>query len=138
MNLFSILEGAAERWPENTLMVHGDRSFRYRDLYLAAESLAASMRRAGIRAGSKVGLMYVNSPEHVAAFFAVLRVGGIVVPISPALKAVEVVKLADEMMLDAFCYSVQFESSIPDAARDRKSTRLNSSHIQKSRMPSSA
>ena len=29
-------------------------------------------------------------------------------------------------------------SSKPDEARDRKSTRLNSSHIQKSRMPSSA
>ena len=31
-----------------------------------------------------------------------------------------------------------FEHPLPSAYRDRKSTRLNSSHIQKSRMPSSA
>ena len=31
-----------------------------------------------------------------------------------------------------------YEKDLPDKAKDRKSTRLNSSHIQKSRMPSSA
>ena len=33
---------------------------------------------------------------------------------------------------------VLLQDSRPAAAQDRKSTRLNSSHIQKSRMPSSA
>ena len=38
------------------------------------------------------------------------------------------------------CISINEEivHGIPSAHRDRKSTRLNSSHIQKSRMPSSA
>ena len=40
-------------------------------------------------------------------------------------------RLADLQRMDT-------AADTPDEAQDRKSTRLNSSHIQKSRMPSSA
>ena len=38
----------------------------------------------------------------------------------------------------AWYESEQYQALLPIRKRDRKSTRLNSSHIQKSRMPSSA
>ena len=114
MNLFSILEDSARRWPEDTAVVHGGRSFSYSELCAAAESLAIKLRQAGVQAGDKVGLMCERSAEYIVAFFAVLRAGGILVPISPALKALEVMDLASEMALDAFCYSAEFASRIPE------------------------
>ena len=87
MNLFSILEDAAKKWPEDTAIVHRDRSFRYADLYFRADSLALTLRKGGVRAGDKVGLMFPSSPEAIVASFAVWRVGGIAVSIPPASKA---------------------------------------------------
>ena len=114
MNLFSILEDGATRWPEDIAVVHDGRSFRYSDLHDAAQSLALKLDEAGIEAGDKVGVMLPNSLEYVVAFFAVMRAGGIVVSISPALKSSEVGTLAVETALDAFCFSAHFSSLIPE------------------------
>ena len=56
--------------------------------------------------------MCPNGPEFIIAFFAVLRSGAIAIPISPALKAVEIVRLAEEMRIDAICCSSSFKSLI--------------------------
>ena len=109
MNLFSILEEAAKRRPEDTAIVHDGREFRYSDLHRAAESLALTLRKAGVQAGDKVAVFCPSSPEYIVGFFAVLRAGAIMVPFSPALKAGEVAGLTEEMELDAICYSAQFE-----------------------------
>lgn len=114
MNLFSILEDAAKKWPEDTAVVYENLSFRYVDLYTAAESMAAKLRRAGVRAGDKIGIMCPNNPEYIVAFFAVLRAEAIVVPISPELKPAEVGRIAKQMALDAFCYSSRFKPLIPE------------------------
>lgn len=113
MNLFSILEESAKRWPEDTAIVYGDRSYGYLELHAAAESLALKLRDAGVRAGDKVGLMCPETPEYITAFFAIWRAAGIVVPISHAFKAAEVEDLADEIALDAFCYGARLSSLIP-------------------------
>ena len=46
--------------------------------------------------------------------FAVLRADGIAVPVASALKAAEIGGLAAEMAVDAFCYSAEFISGIPE------------------------
>lgn len=117
MDLFSILEEAAGKWPDDTAVVHGSRAFRYSDLYGVAESVAAGLAKAGVGAGDKIGLMCPNGPEYIVGFFAVLRVGGIAVPISPAFKAAEISDLTDEMGLEGLCYSDQFRAVIPEGAK---------------------
>ena len=114
MNLFSILEEAGKRRPEDTAVVHGDRSFRYADLHAASESLAIKLRQAGVQAGDKVGVMNPSSLEYLISFFAVVRLGAIVISISPALKATEIADLAEEMGLDAFCYSARLKALVPE------------------------
>ena len=121
MNLFSILELAAKKWPEETAVIHSDRSFRYSELHHGAESLASGLCKAGVRAGDKIGLMCPTGPEYIVGFFAVLRVGGIAVSISPAFKAAEICDLANEMGLDGFCYSDQFKAVIPEGVRSTAS-----------------
>ena len=46
---------------------------------------------AGMKPGDRVGVMLPNRPDFVAAFYAVLQAGGVVVPMNPAqsVRAVE-------------------------------------------------
>ena len=113
MNLFSILDDAANKWPEAMAVADKFMGLRYRDLCAVAESLALELQRAGIRTGDKVGIMWPKSVEYVVAMLGVMRAGAIVIPISPAFKALEIASLAEEMAVDAFCYSGSFRSVIP-------------------------
>ncbi|HEX9445235.1 MAG TPA: AMP-binding protein, partial [Candidatus Binatia bacterium] len=113
MNLYSILERAAGRWPEKTALVHAGRAIAYRELDAAAGSLAARLVQSGVRPGDKVAIMCPRSAEFVAAFFAVLRAGAIAVTVPPELKAGEVAALAEVMLPDAFCYGAEFAARVP-------------------------
>jgi acetyl-CoA synthetase len=53
----------------------------YRDLHARVEQLAASLRASGIGAGDAVGLLMPMTPEIVVAFLAIVRIGGVVLPL---------------------------------------------------------
>ena len=82
----------------DTLREHGDRvAVKLDDLELTYEALeAGSARVAGLLAakgvgpGDRVGLMLPNLPYFPFAFFGVLRLGAVVVPMNPLLKEREV------------------------------------------------
>ena len=50
---------------------------------------AEGLRRLGVKPGDRVGLVLPNCPQHVVAFYAVLRVGGVVVEHNPLYTARE-------------------------------------------------
>jgi long-chain acyl-CoA synthetase len=112
--LFSILRDATAVSSEKIAIVQGGRNLRYRDLYSGAELLAAKLAGAGIKVGDKVGLMASNGAMYIAMFFAVARIGAIVVPISRDSKLDEVADLADQTEMNAFCYSRNFAPLIRD------------------------
>lgn len=54
--------------------------------------VAAQLRGAGVGPGERVGLVAPNSLEFVVAYLAVLRCGGIVVPLNPAAPPAELAR----------------------------------------------
>ena len=52
--------------------------------------LAGLLREHGVEPGDRVGIMLPNVPEFAVAYYAVLRAGGIVVPMNVLLKRREV------------------------------------------------
>jgi len=113
MHLFSILEAAARKWPDSTAIVDERQRLSYRELHANAASLACELQRAGIQAGDKVGVILPKGAEEIVACFAVVRLGAIVVGISPASKQAETTKLGERLALDAFVYHRDYEPLIP-------------------------
>src|SRR5690625_848912 len=70
---------------------------------------AEGLRQLGVKAGDRVALILPNCPQHVIAFYAILRLGAVVVEHNPLYTARELRHLFED--------------------QDRKSTRLNSSHV---------
>jgi long-chain acyl-CoA synthetase len=61
--------------------------------------------------------MFANGPEYVAAAFAVLAAGGVVVSISPAVTAADIAGMAKDVDLDGFCYSARFAPLVAPVAK---------------------
>lgn len=59
------------------------RETTYRELGDQIARAAEGLRKLGVKAGDRVALVLPNSPQHVVAFYAVLRLGAIVVEHNP-------------------------------------------------------
>ena len=105
--------------------------------YAAMSALAAGRAsfESGDLAAAKAQLQWVvdNAKEDEARDLARLRLAGVLLDEKQYAEALALVQVKH---LDAF--SGIYADLKGDILVDRKSTRLNSSHIQKSRMPSSA
>ena len=81
--LTDLLESSVKRWPDRTAIVYYGSRWSYRELWDATERFAAALAREGIGAGDRVALYLPNCPAYPIAFFGVLRLGAVVVQVSP-------------------------------------------------------
>ena len=83
--LVELLDRAVARNPERDsfVLLRGstDERWTYRQLGERSERVAATLARLGVHAGDRVVTWGPNDPWLVAAFFAIWRLGAIVVPL---------------------------------------------------------
>lgn len=89
-NLATFLTSSAASSPEVVAVRLDDYSMNYRELDDAAARMVTVLREQGYQPGDRVAVMLPNVPAFVVVYYAVLRAGGVVVPINPLLKGREV------------------------------------------------
>jgi fatty-acyl-CoA synthase len=77
------LEVSARRYPDKAAYVFFGRALGYRELQAQAEALAGWLQAHGVAAGDRVLLFMQNCPQFVVGFYAVQRLGAVVVPVNP-------------------------------------------------------
>lgn len=82
----NFLEYSAERLPDKVALVCDQRRVTYAELDLQANRLANAMRACGLKRGDRVALYLNNTVELVVGIFAVLKAGGVFVPVNPTTK----------------------------------------------------
>ncbi len=94
MNLRDWLEQAAEKYGARpALRFKSDgvwHSRTYRELLDRSRAAAAALRRDGVRPGDRVALFRDNAPDWPEAYFGIVGLGAIAVPLDPKLREQEV------------------------------------------------
>jgi len=94
--LTAALERAAERHPARVAVDFLGAVTTYDMLHRRVLHAAQALREIGVRAGDRVALVLPNCATHVVAFYAVLRLGAVVVEHNPTYSAEELAhQLAD-------------------------------------------
>lgn len=88
-NLVENLRVSAMRYPDKAAVVFFDHVTTYAQLASQVDAMAAYLQSLGVEAGDRVLLMMQNSPQWVAAHFAILRANAVVVPVNPMNRAHE-------------------------------------------------
>ena len=96
MNLKQMLERAAERYADKTVIVMGGRRLCYAELDGASNRIANALVGIGIGKGDRVALLLTNSPEFVTTYFGVVKIGAVAVLLDPKYKLTELVSLFDD------------------------------------------
>ncbi|MBA2691779.1 MAG: long-chain fatty acid--CoA ligase [Rubrobacter sp.] len=86
-SVFYNLEVSARRYPEKAAIVYYGSELSYRGLFEQSGRMAGFLSELGVSKGDRVVLYMQNSPQFAVAFYAVLRLGAVVVPINPMLTA---------------------------------------------------
>src|SRR5690606_5541707 len=77
VGIFDVLARAAQRAPDKTAIVAGDRRIGYAELLRNSNLLAARFRTLGIAARDRVVVQLPNIPEFVTVYCALARIGAI-------------------------------------------------------------
>jgi long-chain acyl-CoA synthetase len=83
MDIYSAFAATADRRANHPALIYLGTRFTYRRLKLLAERLSAALSDRGVAPGKRVILYIPNSAQWVVAWLAVLRCGGVAVPITP-------------------------------------------------------
>ena len=81
--IHELLDRSAEKFPDNTLSIFYGKTLTYSGVRSLSNSLAGSLVDMGIRPGDKVALLLPNYPGFIISYHAVLKAGGVVVPLNP-------------------------------------------------------
>jgi len=64
-------------------MIFEGRKFSYEELQGMVNAMASALTALGVKKGDRVALLLPNSPPYVVGYYAVLRIGGLVVSLNP-------------------------------------------------------
>jgi len=83
MTVGSFLATRATMDPSASFLLDADRSLTFAEVEQRAEALAAALSHLGVESGDRVALLLPPRPEFAVSFFALAKVGAVVVPLNP-------------------------------------------------------
>ncbi|MEH7378637.1 MULTISPECIES: long-chain-fatty-acid--CoA ligase [Bacillaceae] len=112
LNLNENLKNSAARFPDHTAYTFLNQSTTYAELDKLVDCTASGLSAAGIRKGDRVALMLGNCPEFVIAYYGILRVGAVVVPINPVYTSGEISYILSNSQAKAVIAHSSLEATI--------------------------
>ncbi|MEJ2040110.1 MAG: AMP-binding protein, partial [Desulfosarcinaceae bacterium] len=116
MNLANIIRQGSQYFPDNEAIVFEGRRFTYRQLNLAVDIVAYSLRDLGVRPGDRMALYCENRPEWVMLYYGIIRLGAAVVCVSSAYRKTELEYLLKDSQPACVVTSDKLAAHIPPQA----------------------
>jgi long-chain acyl-CoA synthetase len=109
-SLNEFFDEATEKWRNRTAIIFYGKKISYKELREKVDRFACALSHLGVKKGDRVALLLLNSPEHIIAFFGVLKAGGIVTAISPVYVSPEIKhQLQDSGAETLICQDILYE-----------------------------
>lgn len=89
MNIGLALKDAQAKWPDDIAIWFKDRSYTFRSLNQVTNNLANFFTDLGLKRGDPVALFLPNSDYFALAYYAIMRMGGIAVPLDIRFRGTE-------------------------------------------------
>ncbi|WLR50415.1 long-chain-fatty-acid--CoA ligase [Bacillus tianshenii] len=118
MDIGSYLAQNARKHPEKWAITCEGRTYNYEEFNKQVNRLAHGLVAVGIQKGEKVALMMKNSDAFMFAYFAIAKIGAVVVPVNFRLTKGEVHYLLQQSDSIAVICDIEFEETIAVAVED--------------------
>ena len=117
MNAASCLRINASKFPDKIGFIFEDVSYTYDQARKASDGLAVHLKKRGIGHGDKVCTMFYNSIELTNAYFAILMLGAVIVPINFRFIEQEIAYIATHSDAKAILHGPEFAEIVDRSAK---------------------
>jgi len=83
------LDEVASKYPYKTAIIFEDKQITYQELKNQIDRLAIGLRRLGVSEGDRVGLCLPNIPQGIIAYFAIIKLGALMIAENPLFSKAE-------------------------------------------------
>lgn len=105
-----MLESAIERYSSKEALIFYGKTITYGELGRMVDQFATALADLGVTKGDTVALHLLNCPQYVIAYFAALKLGAMVTPISPVYTSKEVKhQLIDSRAKTVICQDILYD-----------------------------
>ena len=111
-NLSQMLERAVARRGRRAVLFFRGRRWSYRELASEVERVACGLYGMGVHRGDRVGIYQRNADSYLICYYAILRLGAVVVPINHFLTPAEIAHIVDDCELRILLASSVFHKEI--------------------------
>jgi fatty-acyl-CoA synthase len=111
----SFLARAALVYPDRTAVIHGGRSFTYRQFYARTRQLASALARRGIKRGDTVAVVLANTPPMLEAHYGVAMAGAVLNTINTRMDAAVIAFTLDHGEAKVLITDREFSKVVKDA-----------------------
>ncbi len=107
-----LLLDTVDRHPDHVAITFNEIHFTYKELNDMANRFAHALLKLGVEKGDRIAFLLVNSPTYVFAFFAVMKLGAIVVNLNVGIQGEELARCLNDsgakviVTLDLFAHGV--------------------------------
>jgi long-chain acyl-CoA synthetase len=112
---YEAFEQAVAARPDAEALVAGDMRLTYSALNARAARAAEGLAQRGVTAGDRVAMLLGNRVEFVTTLLAVLRLGGIAVPMGTRLQTPEIAYIAQHSGAKVLVHDAELASRLPAA-----------------------
>jgi long-chain acyl-CoA synthetase len=121
ISLGDTLRNSASTSPDQTAIDYFGTRLTFKQLDGLVDKLAEALQNLGIQKGDRVAIYLPNIPQFVIAYYAVLRVGGVVVACSPLYKEREIAHILKDSSAEML---VAWDKLYPYVQAVRSETKL--------------
>ena len=123
MKLPNLLTQAVERYGSRIALTHENKHLSYRELAAWVNVLSAQLRSLELSPGARIGLYLENSPEYLAAFWAVCQSGFVIVPLDSSASPKTLAYIISDCEVKVIFVSPKFRRKLPDLIKQTQSLR---------------
>jgi long-chain acyl-CoA synthetase len=109
-----LLKRMARLSPHNIALISDQQEITYRNLYGCASLFSKKLVDSGIQPRDRVILLFENSIEFYIAYFGILQIGAIVVPLNIFLQDREIAHVINDAQPTCFVTSTKFAQRVQD------------------------
>ncbi|MBW8011049.1 MAG: long-chain fatty acid--CoA ligase [Chloroflexi bacterium] len=94
--IHELLEKTAVKFPDKVCTIFNGAKISYKEMNELSDRLAVGLDSIGVKKGDRVGVFIPNTPQFVIAYFALLKIGAIVVATNPLYTEREIIHQAKD------------------------------------------
>ena len=133
--LFYYLEKNARQFPEAPCTIFKGAKISFQEMNSITDQLAAGLAEIGVGKGDRVGIFMPNTPQFVMAYFAILKLGAVVVAINPLYTAREIEHQVNDAGIEVMLVMSNFYNTIKQVQPKTKIRKIVVTNIKEALPP---